>query len=317
VGEQVRVPTYDEVAAARELIAGRVRRTPVVEVEVPTPSGARSVVLKLELLQHSGSFKPRGAFHSVLSGQERPDVLVAASGGNHGLAVAHVGHALGMAARIFVPRSAPAVKVAGIRALGAEVDQVGDTYAEAMAASTEEAGRPGVMALHAYDSWGTVTGQGTLGLEIAEQVVDADTVVVAVGGGGLMAGVATALSGAAPGCRVVAVEPRRCPTLSTALQQGAPLAVEVGGVAADSLGASRLGDIASHVARERGVTSVLVDDPAIIAAQRWLWRAARIAAEPGGATALAALLSGAWVPAEGERVCVVVCGGNADPAGLS
>ena len=315
--EQLRVPTYDDILRARELIAGRVRRTPVLEVEVPTRSGTRPVALKLELLQHSGSFKPRGAFHSVLTAGERPDELVAASGGNHGLAVAHVGRVLGIAARIFVPRSAPAVKVEAIRRLGAEVDLVGETYAEAMAASREAAGRPGALALHAYDSWGTVAGQGTLGLEIAEQVAGADTVVVAVGGGGLMAGTALALSGAAAGCRVVAVEPTRCSTLRTALEEGAPVVVEVGGVAADSLGASRLGDIAHHVARQHRVASVLVEDDAITDARRWLWRATRLAAEPGAATALAALLSGVWAPEDGERVCVVVCGGNADPAGLS
>ncbi len=312
---QLRIPTYDEVVRARDLIDGRVRRTPTLDLELP--SSGRSVTLKLELLQHAGSFKPRGAFHSVLSADQPPDLLVAASGGNYGLAVAHVGQALGLPARIFVPCSAPAVKVEAIRRRGAEVNQVGETYAEAMAASREAAAGPGAMALHAYDSWGTVTGQGTLGLEIAEQVEGVDTVAVAVGGGGLMAGVATALAGAAPGCRVVGVEPQRCPTLSTALAAGSPVAVDVGGVAADSLGASRLGDIAHRVAGAGGVDSVLVADEAITEARRWLWSATRLAVEPGAATALAALLTGAWTPEDGERVCVVVCGGNADPVGLS
>jgi threonine dehydratase len=274
------------------------------------------VTLKLELFQHSGSFKARGAFHNVLSAPEPPAVLVAASGGNHGLAVAHVGDRLGIPTRIFVPETAPAVKVEAIAALGAEVDRVGSTYAEAFLASREAAELPGALALHAYDSFGTVTGQATLGFEIGEQVPDVDTVLVAVGGGGLCSGVALGLAGSRPGARVVAVEPTTCPTLHDALAAGAPLDVEVGGVAADALGASRLGDIAFAALSERGTTSLLVEDDAIIEARRWLWREVRIAAEPAGATALAAVLTGAYVPAEGERVCVVVCGGNADPAGL-
>jgi threonine dehydratase len=276
----------------------------------------RGVALKLELLQHGGSFKPRGAFTTVLSAPERPDALVAASGGNHGLAVAHVGRALGIDVRIFVPRTAPAVKVDAIAALGADVRQVGTTYAEAFRASAEDAARPGTLALHADDAWGTVAGQGTLGLEIAEQVLDVDTVLVAVGGGGLVAGVTAALAGAAPAVQVVGVEPERCPTLHAALEHGAPVDVEVGGVAADSLGATRVGSIAFQVARTRGVVPVLVGDEEISRARQWLWREVRLAAEPGGATALAALLGGAYVPGEGERVCVVVCGGNADPSDL-
>jgi threonine dehydratase len=312
----LRMPTYDDIGRARELVGSRVRRTPGVDVEVPTPAGDRPVTLKLELLQHSGSFKVRGAFHSVLSAPETPAALVAASGGNHGLAVAHVGNVLGIPARIFVPRSAPAVKVRSIAALGAEVRQVGATYAEAMEASREAAQRPGVLALHAYDSWGTVTGQGTLGLEVAEQLPDVGRVLVAVGGGGLMAGIATAMDGSVPHARVVGVEPERCPTLHSALGAGEPVVVDVGGVAVDSLGASRLGDIAHGVATRTGVESVLVEDEQVTEARRWLWRALRVAAEPGAATALAAVLSGRWVPPDGARVCVVVCGGNADPAGL-
>lgn len=306
-------PTYDEIRRAGELVAPRVRRTPVVDVDVD----GRRVALKLELLQHAGSFKVRGAFHNVLAAPEAPAALVAASGGNHGMAVAYAGQVLGIPTRIFVPRTAPAVKVQAIAALGAEVSQVGSTYAEAMDASREAAARPGVLSLHAYDSRGTVTGQGTLGLELARQVPDADTVLVAVGGGGLMAGVTAALAGAAPGVQVVGVEPERCPTLHSALAHGGPVDVQVGGVAADSLGASRLGSIAFDVALARDVVPVLVSDEEITRARQWLWREVRLAAEPGGATALAALLSGGYVPADGERVCVVVCGGNADPSGLS
>jgi threonine dehydratase len=303
------VPTYDEIRHAAGLIASRVRRTPVLEVEVD----GRPVVLKLELSQHAGSFKTRGAFTSVLTAAEPPAALVAASGGNHGLAVAYVGHALGLPTRIFVPETAPAVKVRAIAALGAEVHQAGATYAEALAASREAGARPGTMVLHAYDSVGTVTGQGTLGVELDEQVPDLDTVLVAVGGGGLLAGTTLGLRRA----RTVAVEPDTCPTLHAALAAGERVDVAVGGVAADALGASRVGEIAWSVVRDHEVPSVLVTDEAISDARSWLWRHVRVAAEPAGAAALAAVRTGAYVPGDGERVCVVVCGGNADPCGLS
>jgi threonine dehydratase len=303
------VPTYDEVRAAADVIAPWVRRTPVVDVDVE----GRRVALKLELLQHAGSFKVRGAFTSVLTAPEPPRTLVAASGGNHGLAVAHVGQALGIPVRIFVPESAPAVKVLAIRERMAEVNLAGVTYAEALAASREAGEEPGALVLHAYDAPGTVAGQGTVGLEVAEQVPDVDTVLVAVGGGGLVSGVTLGLDGRA---RVVAVEPEACPTLHRATWAGEPVDVSVGGVAVDALGASRLGGIAWSVAQQHDVSSLLVTDEAITSARRWLWRHVRVAAEPAGATALAALLTGAYLPEEAERVCVVVCGGNADPAGL-
>ena len=306
------VPTYDDIRAAVALVAPWVRRTPVLEVEV----AGRPITLKLELLQHSGSFKVRGAFNNVLSAPEPPATLVAASGGNHGLAVAHVGHRLGIATRIFVPENAPAVKVDAIAALGAEVHQAGATYAEAHEASQDAAGRPDVLALHAYDSFGTVAGQATLGVEIGQQLPDVDTVLLAVGGGGLFAGVTRGLAGSRPAARVVAVEPTRCPTMHRAVAAGAPVDVQVGGVAADALGASRFGEIAMATALEHGTTSLLVEDDAIADARRWLWREARVAAEPAGATALAALRTGGYVPANDERVCVVICGGNADPSGL-
>lgn len=306
------VPTYDDLRRAADLVAPWVRHTPVLEVEV----GGHPVVLKLELLQHTASFKVRGAFFSVLSAPRRPGALVAASGGNHGLAVAYVGNALGLPTRVFVPATAPPVKVEAITALGAEVEQVGTTYAEALEASREAAGEDGVLALHAYDAPGTVAGQGTVGLEIAEQVPGVDTVLVAVGGGGLMSGVSLGLAGGGQGTKVLAVEPERCPTLHTALAQGRPVRVEVGGVAADALGASTIGEIAFATARDHGVTPTLVADEDIVAARRWLWRHTRVAAEPAGATALAPLLNGAYRPEDGERVCVIVCGGNADPRDL-
>lgn len=303
------VPSRDDIARAAVAIAPHVRRTPVVEIGYG--AGSRTH-LKLELLQHAGSFKPRGAFTTVLAAPARPERLVAASGGNHGLAVAHVGRSLGIPAEIFVPVSAPVVKVDGLRALGAQVHLVGATFAEAYAASLEVAGAPGSLALHAYDAPGTVTGQGTLAVELEQDLPDLDTVVVAVGGGGLAGGVAAWFAGTST--RVVAVEPTGCPTLHEALAAGAPVDVAPSGVAADSLGASRIGAIGFAALRD--ATSVLVDGADVVEARRWLWRETRLLAEPGGAAAMAALLSGAYVPAPDERVAVVVCGGNSDPADL-
>ena len=305
------VPTYDQVREAAELIAPWVRRTPVLDVEVE----GRRVALKLELLQHAGSFKARGAFTNVLTAAERPRTLVAASGGNHGLAVAHAGQALGIPARIFVPETAPGGQGASrSQERGAEVNLVGATYAEALAASREAGEQPGALVLHAYDAPATVAGQGTLGLELAEQVPDVDTVLVAVGGGGLVSG-------------------RRARARRTARRRGGraggvPDAAprDAGGRAGRRAGRRGRGRRARCLAARRRSpgrwcrsttsTSVLVTDEAITEARQWLWRHVRLAAEPAGATALAALLSGAYVPAEGERVCVVVCGGNADPSGL-
>lgn len=302
------VPTRERIAATAAAIAPYVRRTPVLDVVV----AGRPVTLKLELLQHAGSFKPRGAFATVLAAAERPDRLVAASGGNHGLAVAHVGATLGIPAEVFVPRTAPAVKVAGLRARGARVHQVGEAYAAAYDASRELAAAPGSLALHAYDAPLTLAGQGTLAAELEEQVGAVDTVVVAVGGGGLAGGIAGWYAGTAT--RVVAVEPVGCPTLHAALAAGAPVDVVPGGLAADSLGASRIGELGFAALRD--ATSVLVGEDDVRAARRWLWDDLRVAAEPGGAAALAALTSGAYVPADGERVAVVVCGGNSDPSDL-
>lgn len=301
-------PTRQQITTARERVGDRVRRTPVLDVEI----GGRPVTLKLELLQHTGSFKPRGAFNSVLSASATPTTLVAASGGNHGLAVAHVGAVLGIPARIFVPTTAPAVKVARLHALGADVQQVGDRYAVALQASAEAAAQPGALAVHAYDGLPTVTGQGTLAAELAEQS-EADTVLVAVGGGGLMGGVASWNAGHR---KVVAVEPHGCPTLHTALAAGRPVPTTPSGLGADSLGASVIGEVGFAAARAADVESVLVSEADLVSARRWLWSTARVAAEPGGAAALAGLLSGAYRPAVGERVAVIVCGGNADPADL-
>ncbi|WP_432488252.1 serine/threonine dehydratase [Kineococcus sp. SYSU DK018] len=308
------VPTREEIADAAGRIAGRVRRTPVIEWSVPVGGREVPVTAKLELLQHTGSFKPRGAFHRILSAPERPGLVVAASGGNHGLAVAHAARALGIEAEVFVPESAPAVKVEGIRARGARVTLAGASYAEAAAASAERASAPGALAVHAYDDPAVLAGQGTVALELSEQAPDLDTVLVATGGGGLIGGVAAWYG---TGTRVVSVETHGAPTMHAALAAGRPVDVAVGGLAADSLGAKRIGAHGFAGAVAAGVTAVLVEEEAVRAARRLLWEDLRVTAEPGGAVALAALLQGAYSPAAGERVGVVVCGGNADPHDLA
>jgi threonine dehydratase len=268
------------------------------------------VALKLENTQVTGSFKARGAFNTLLSRPVPAAGVVAASGGNHGAAVAHAAAALGHPARIFVPEYTGPAKIALIRATGAALTVVPGTYAEALAAAEAQAARTGAMQIHAYDAVPTVEGQGTLFKEWDDQGLGADTVLVAVGGGGLMAGALAWWGGAR---RVVAVEPERAPTLHAALRDGPGTEVAVGGIAADALGARRIGRIAYDLAVAQGVRSVLVAEEAIAAAQRALWDGLRQWVEPAGATALAALLSGAYVPARGERVAVLVCGANPAP----
>ncbi|SEF24935.1 threonine dehydratase [Amycolatopsis pretoriensis] len=294
-----------EQAAAR--IEGRVRRTPVFACD--------DVWFKLEQLQHTGSFKARGAFNRIIAaGSLSAAGVVAASGGNAGLAVAYAAREFGVTARVYVPANAPAVKVAKLRQLGAAVELVGEKYADAYDAAVKDAADRGALFCHAYDQPEICAGQGTAGLELLEQTGGVDTILVAVGGGGLLAGVAAAVEGRA---RVIGVEPRTAPTLHAALAAGEPVAVEVSGVAADSLGASRLGDIGFAVATRTGVSSVLVDDSAILDARAALWDRYRLAVEPGGATAFAALLAGAYRPSPGERVAVLLCGANTDPATLT
>ncbi len=294
-----------DVARAAARIEGRVRRTPVLADD--------GVWFKLEQLQHTGSFKARGAFNRILAAGEQIAV-VTASGGNAGLAVAYAAREFGLTARVYVPATAPAVKVAKLRQLGAAVELVGEKYADAYDAAVKDAADSGALFCHAYDHPDICAGQGTLGLELLEQTGGLDTILVAVGGGGLLAGVAAAVEGRA---RVVGVEPRTIPTLHSALAAGEPVTVGVGGVAADSLGASRLGDIAFAVATRANTGSVLVDDAAIVEARAALWDRYRLAVEPGGATAFAALLSGAYRPAPGERLAVLLCGANTDPATLT
>ncbi|MGY2079629.1 serine/threonine dehydratase [Modestobacter sp. SYSU DS0657] len=314
--EEITLPapvTRAEVEAAGVRLGGWVRRTPTIVWEVPLAGRRLPVVLKLEQLQHTGSFKARGAFHRLLAVPELPELVVTASGGNHGLAVAHAARELGVPAEVYVPETAPPVKVAGIRQRGATAVLAGSSYAEAAAASSARASAPGALYVHAYDDRDVVAGQGTVARELAGQAPDLDTVLVATGGGGLIGGMAAFYAGSV---RVVSVETRGTPTMSAALAAGRPVDVEVSGLAADSLGARRIGGHGFSTALATGVQSVLVDPDAVRAARHLLWQDLHVAAEPGGATALAALLAGAYVPAAGERVGVVVCGANADPADL-
>src|SRR5690349_24537340 len=303
--------SVDDVRQAAERIAGRVRRTPVIQV-------APGLTFKLELLQHTGSFKPRGAFNRLLGAKESGELtgqgIVAASGGNHGLAAAYAARELGVPARIFVPETTPAAKLGKLRTLDADVVQIGNEYAEAYQAALAAREETGALLVHAYDQPEIVAGQGTVGLELLDQAGMFDTVLVAVGGGGLIAGIATAL---ADNAQVIGIEPAAAPTMHRALQDGRPTDGPVGGVAADSLGARRLGDHAFEAVQGHHVRSVLVDDDSIIAARTELWHQYHLATEHGGATAYAALLSGAYKPTAGERVVVVVCGANTDPSTLT
>lgn len=316
--EQVMDFSLTDVLEAAKRIRGRVRRTPVLELEHEDLFHGGPVWLKLEQLQHTGSFKPRGAFNRILKAAEERGIpeagVVAASGGNAGLGVAYAANRVGVRARVFVPETAPRVKVEKLRKLGAEVVQTGRIYNDAYQVAVAESERTGALFCHAYDQPEICAGQGTLGLELLEQVEDVDTVLVAVGGGGLLAGVATALHGRA---RVVAVEPEHAPTLHAALAKGGPVEVPVSGVAADSLGATVIGEIAYKVAVRTGVESVLVGEDAIREARRFLWDTCRLAIEHGTASALAALLTGAYKPRPDERLAVVICGANTDPTDLA
>lgn len=302
--------TRDDVQRAATRIAGRVRRTPVLQVS-PT------LTLKLELLQHVGSFKPRGAFNRLLSAKEQGLLtgqgVVAASGGNAGLAAAYAARELGVPARIFVPVNAPAPKVARLRTLDADVVQVGNEYAEAYEAAAVACEESGALLVHAFDQPEVVAGQGTIGLELLEDLDNFDTVLVAVGGGGLIAGIATAIGDRA---QVVAVEPELAPTLARTLAAGERVDVQVGGLAADSLGARRLGELAFEAVKANSVQSMLVDEDAIVAARNELWHEYHLAVEHGAAVSYAALLSGAYQPADGERVVAIICGANTDPSTL-
>ena len=302
---------------AAERVGGRVRETPVLALGHGAVGGEAlgdaEIILKLELLQHTGSFKLRGAFNKMLAADIDESGVVAASGGNFALAVARAAAELGRSAAIFVPRASPPAKVEALRRGAADVVVVGEFYDDALEASRERAAESGALELHAFDDPLVVAGQGTCACELDRQAPDLDTVLVAVGGGGLAAGTCSWYTDRV---RIVAVEPERAPTLDRALAAGRPVEVEVGGYAAYSHGARRIG-AQPWASFERWLDdAVLVDEGAIREAQRRLWTEARIAAEPGGAAAFAALLAGAYVPARGERVGVLVSGGNFDPSVL-
>lgn len=303
----VTIPTHDDVLAARGRIAGHVRRTPVLELTAGEMDVPGRILLKLELLQHTGVFKARGALNTLQAVDIPPDGVVAASGGNHGAALAWAAERAGVPATIFVPSTSPQLKIDRIRSHGAEVVVVDGYYPDAYAECRQWSAERDVLEVHAYDIPTVVAGQGTAGLEIVEDVPDVTTVLMSCGGGGLYAGIALGIGTYA---RAVPVEPERCPTLHTALGAGEPSRTEVGGVAADSMGAAFAGQIAFDVAGRRNEAPVLVPDEAIVEARRYLWERCRVLAEPGGAAAFAALLSGAYRPDSDATTVVVISGGN-------
>ena len=301
----------DGIRAAHDVIRPYVRRTPIVTADSGDFGLAPDtpITFKLELLQHTGSFKPRGAFTNLLQRPVPAAGVVAASGGNHGAAVAFAAMRLGVPAKIFVPTVASATKVQLIRDCGADVVVGGERYADALTASERWAEATGAMPVHAYDQPETILGQGTVGAELEEQAPELDTLLVAVGGGGLLGGIATWYAGGRMP-RLLAVEPELAPTLATALEAGRPVDAEAGGIAADSLAPRRVGELMFPLAQRHVDRMLLVSDNAIRSAQEQLWRVLRLVSEPGGAAAFAALLSGCYLPGAGERVGVIVCGGN-------
>lgn len=295
----------DSISKAAHRINSHIRRTPVVDVSV---DGIElPVTLKLELLQHAGSFKARGAFNNLVGADPQGPGVAAASGGNHGAAVAYAAMALGHRARIFVPEISSAAKVARIASYGAEVVKKGANYQEALKHCEAYVEATGAIDIHAYNHEATLQGQGTLARELEDQVPDLDTLLVAVGGGGLIGGIAAWYGGAV---KVVGVEPLTCNTLHAALAAGKPVTIQPSGVAADSLGASSVGSLMFPIAARHVERVVLVGDDHIRKAQRHLWRRLQLVTEPGGATAFAALLSGAYTPEKDERVGCVICGAN-------
>ena len=298
----------ERIVATERLIRPYIRRTPVVEVD-GGDFGLDSirVVLKLESLQHTGSFKPRGAFANLLMREVPAAGVVAATGGNHGAAVAYAAQKLGKPARIFVPAVASPSKVEHIRCCGAELVVTGERYADALAASEKWAAESGALRVHAFDQVETLLGQGTVGMEFEEQDAELDTLLAAVGGGGLIGGISTWYEGRV---KIIGVEPEAAPTLERALAAGKPVDAPAGGIAADSLAPKHVGEIMFPIAQKWVEKVVLVSDEAIVEAQEALWNRLRVVAEPGGAAAFAALLSGRYKPKRGERVGVVVCGGN-------
>jgi threonine dehydratase len=303
------IPTQDDIRAAYARIKSHVRRTPALRIDT-TDFGVKlshPLGLKLEFLQHTGSFKPRGAFNNLLSRNVPVAGIAAASGGNHGAAAAYAAMRLGHKATIFVPDVSSPVKIARIKSYGADTRVGGARYADALEQCEKFIAESGALSVHAYDAPETVTGQGTVGLEWEEDAPELDTVLVAVGGGGLIGGIAAWFAGKV---KVIAVEPEGAPTLNLALKAGEPVDSPAEGIAADSLAPKQVGKLMFPIAQRHVHASVLVTDDAIRAAQKALWDNVRVVSEPGGAAALAALISGAYKPAADERVAVLVCGAN-------
>jgi threonine dehydratase len=300
--------TRERIAATEAVIRPHIRRTPLLQADLADFGLAPGpLTLKLEMLQHSGSFKARGAFANLLLRKAPQAGVAAASGGNHGAAVAYAAQKLGAPATIFVPDITSPAKAARIRSYGAELVIAGNRYADALAASEAHVERTGAMPVHAFDQAETLLGQGSIGMELEQDAPGIDTVLAAVGGGGLIGGIAAWYAGRT---RVVAVEPDLSPTLHAALAAGQPVDAPAGGIAADSLAPRRIGELMFPIARAHVEKVVLVGDDAIRRAQQALWEALRVVAEPGGATAFAALLSGQYEPAPGERVAVMLSGAN-------
>lgn len=324
----------ERIEKVERVIRPYVRRTPVIHVDAgdfavgADGNGARGglvdggaaakneakLALKLELMQHGGSFKARGAFANLLMREVPAAGVVAASGGNHGVAVSYAAMKLGIRAKIFVPSVASQEKVDRIRANGAELVIGGERYADAQAASEIWREESGAMMVHPYDQNETMLGQGSVGMEFEEQAPEIDTLLVAVGGGGLIGGIAAWYQGK---IKIVGVEPQTAPTLAKALEAGMPVDADAGGIAADSLAPRRVGELMFPIAQKFVDRVLLVSDEEILAAQRQLWKAARVAAEPGGATGLAALTSRKYVPEKDERVAVLICGGNTTAVNFS
>ena len=300
--------TRECIEKTEQLIRPYIRRTPVLEIDgADFNLDSIRIAFKLELLQHTGSFKPRGAFTNLLTHDVPAAGVVAASGGNHGIAVAYAAMKLAKPARIFVPVVTPQTKLDRIRSYGADLVVTGDRYNDALVASEAWREQSGALKVHAYDQVETLLGQATVGLEYEQQVPDLDTVLVAIGGGGLLGGIAAWYSGR---IKVIGVEPETAPTLTRALEAGKPVDAEAGGIAADSLAPKRVGELMFPIAQKYVDRVLLVSDNSIREAQQALWSTLRIAAEPGGAAAFAALLFGTYRPASGERVGVLLCGGN-------
>ena len=303
-----------KITDVEKVIRPYVRRTPVIHVDAADFGVNRSasaatapLALKLELLQHGGSFKARGAFANLLTRTVPKAGVVAASGGNHGVAVSYAAMKLGIPAKIFVPSVASQEKVDRIRANGANLVIGGERYADAQAASEKWRAESGAMMVHPYDQEETMLGQGSVGLEFEEQAPEIDTLLVAVGGGGLIGGIASSYAGK---IKIIGVEPETAPTLFNAMRAGKPVDSEAGGIAADSLAPKRVGELMFPIAQKFVERVVLVTDDAIRDSQRALWRTMRVATEPGGAAAMSAILSGAYAPEKNEKLGILVCGGN-------